>query len=119
MAETAITVVQTVKEGVVHSTVSFDDTNDMKFANDGKTYFTIDNSAGTPDELTLTVVTPGNVDGNEIEDLVLTVGANDVMTFGPFKPNVYNQTSGDDAGSVLIVAGAGTYTDVTIRAFRG
>ena len=59
--------------------------------NNGSVRLIVTNSAGANN---LTVVTPGNVDGNAIADLVIELTASKLYVIGPFPPSVYNNAAG-------------------------
>lgn len=79
--------------------------------NDGKMMLEVKNASASP--ITVTIQTPGTVDGNAIADLVVTVPANtgDKM-IGPFPPSIYNQADGS------IYADLSAVTSVTLAALR-
>lgn len=62
------------------------DGNNYLAPNDGNTRLMCSSTAGS----TVTVATPGTVDGLAISDLTLTVPDGDkIVVFGPFPPNIY------------------------------
>lgn len=81
-------------------------------ANDGTIYIFIDNLGGQ-DDLTVTFVTPGTVDGLAISDKAVTVVVNDYAILGPFPPQWYNNSSG-----VLTINITGDYTTSRIKALK-
>ncbi len=71
-----------------------------KFVNNGREFLVARNStAGT---ITMTVVTGGTVDGYAINDVDIAIAAGATALAGPFKPEVFNQRSGSDAGKVYL-----------------
>ena len=78
-------------------------TDGAGFVNDGTTKVLLRNTtAGAVD---VTIATPKVFDGNlDLEDRVITVGANAQILVGPFNINLYNQSG--DASVYLNVAGA-------------
>src|SRR5215213_5149537 len=65
--------------------------NNYNIANNGNVVLILECTAGG----TATVATPGSVDGNTITDLSLTTTAAKVQIWGPFPPQVYNNSSGN------------------------
>lgn len=62
------------------------------FVNDGRTILVVDNGSGS--ELTVTITTPGTVDGLAIADKTVTVAIGDKAVIGPFPPAIYNNSDG-------------------------
>lgn len=63
------------------------------FANDGMTTIVFNNTNASP--RTVTIQTPGNVDGLAIAELTITVPATNGRIYaGTFPRSVYNQTTG-------------------------
>lgn len=62
------------------------------FVNDGRTFIHVKNGAGAP--ITATFLTPGNVAGLAIADLVVTVANGTEKMIGPFEPGLFNQSDG-------------------------
>lgn len=61
------------------------------FANTGKEFVVIKNGSGSP--ITLTVATPGTVDGDlAIADRTATIGAGETRAVGPFPVSTYGET---------------------------
>ena len=63
-----------------------------QFVNDGRTFIHIKNGGGAP--ITATFVTPGNVAGLAIADVVVTVANGTERMVGPFEPGLFNQADG-------------------------
>lgn len=88
-------------------------------ANDGRMYLEVAN-ANTTDPVTVTIETPGVVDGLAITDLtvIVPVAAEgppivpEVRKIGPFPRNIYNNAAGN------IKVTFSVFADVTIAAFR-
>lgn len=119
MPYTALAVQNPVTAGATITFTTFDDTNGMKFPNDGKTRILLKNDNGVGN-VNLVANTPGDVDGNAIDDLTgNNVADGAIQGLGPFKPEVYNQKTGDDKGHVLLDAGSGTFNStVEVAAIR-
>lgn len=62
-----------------------DNVNNNSFINDGRTMLRLTATSGTP---TLTVVTPGTVDGNAVADVVYTLSTS-VVFVGPFPTEIF------------------------------
>ena len=84
-------------------------THGNKILNDGKTFLLVKNGSGSP--VTVTFNTPGSVDGQAIDDLVVSVAAGKLVAIGPFT-SVFNQSDG------YVWAVFSAVTDVTIAACR-
>jgi hypothetical protein len=72
-------------------------THGNKFRNDGKTFLRVKNGSASP--ITVTIDTPGSVDGQALADLTVTVKATgdtdglDFVDIGPFTAT-FNQADG-------------------------
>jgi hypothetical protein len=66
-------------------------THGNKFVNDGKTFMIIKNGSGAP--ITVTIDTPGSMEGLAIADLAVTIAAGVTKAIGPFSGN-FNQADG-------------------------
>jgi len=112
-----LTVVEISRAGkaVTYPMVTPTATNGNKFLNDGKTFLRVKNGSGAP--ITVTIETPGTVDGQALADLVITVAATgdgtglDDQVIGPFTA-IYNQTDG------YVWAVCSAVTTVTVGAYR-
>lgn len=63
--------------------------NNYNVANNGRVGMIAECTAGG----TVTVVTPGTVDGSAITDLALTATAAKILLWGAFPPSIYNNSS--------------------------
>lgn len=63
-----------------------------QFPNDGHTMLWIENGSGSP--LTVTIVTPGTIDGQAVSDRDVTIADGAIKVIGPFPRNVYNDSDG-------------------------
>jgi len=94
MARTELTVYTLTRAGIpttaAYMTAAIADGH--SFVNDGSTFIVVSNASGSP--VTATVLTPGNVDGNAIADLSITVPASGRVNSGTFPKSVYNQSDG-------------------------
>lgn len=88
-----------------------DGVNGNKFANDGRTWLRVKNASGSP--ITVTVETPGSVDGQGIADLAVSVPATtgDVL-IGPFTGNFHQPGTSD------VYATFSAVTSVTVDVYR-
>lgn len=109
MSTTTLTVQQIVKTGLTESLAAAN-ADGSYVPNDGRTFLHVKNSGS---QITLTVETPGTVDGNAIADLAVVIPATsgDKM-IGPFPPGTYNQA--DDTIKITFSSVSG----VTIGALR-
>jgi hypothetical protein len=91
-----------------------------KFVNNGKEFVVITNDYTAT--VTLTVVTGGTAGGHPIADVEVTMAAGATKLIGTFKPEIFNQTSGADAGRVYLNWSAevtGTVANsVTLHVYR-
>mgnify|MGYP005823896815 CR=1 FL=1 len=80
-------------------------------ANDGHVFIEVKNASGSA--VTVTVQTPGMVDGLAIAELQVSVPAtNGDKMIGPFPPGIYNQADG------TIYVDFSAVTSVTVAALR-
>ena len=88
----ALTVIDCVREGVV-TTEILSTAEGASFANDGRTFLYMLNTAVA---CTITVKTPGTIDGLDIDELtyVVPIDADVPSMIGPFPPSIYNQSDG-------------------------
>lgn len=111
MARTTINAQQIVRTGLASALAAVDQPNGNQFANDGMSFLYVKNGSGSP--ITVTVGTPGNVDGLAIADLTVSVPATTgERMIGPFPPGIYNQSD----GNVYVDYSSGT--SVTAGVFR-
>lgn len=108
MARTALTV-QEISRNAITPSYGSANVDGHSYPNSGKEFFHV-KTGGTG--ATVTVQTPGTVDGNAIADKSYVLGTNTERMIGPFPPSVYNQAD----GSVYI--DFSSVTTVTIGAFR-
>ena len=113
----ALTVQEISRAGISldENTVTPTATHGNKFLNDGKTFLFVRNGSGG--DITVTIDTPGSVDGQALADLTVTVKATgdgdglDELLIGPFT-GTFNQSD----GYVWPICSA--VTDVLMAAFR-
>lgn len=91
MARTALTVTPITRAGVALGS-SAANADGHSVANDGKTFVYVNNGGGAP--ITVTVLTPGTVDGLAIADRAVTVANATNRLIGPFPKDIYNQADG-------------------------
>ena len=89
---TALTVQEIIRSGLTPSFASAGSAGNT-FPNDGHTFVEIKNTSGSASVASVDI--PGTVDGQAVTDLAVSVPATtgDKM-FGPFPPNIYNQSDG-------------------------
>lgn len=100
MARTVLTSQTTNRSGLTVSYTAGDAANGHEFNNDGETKIVHVKNGGVG-TLTITIPTPGTVDGLAIADRTVTVGAGVEMFIGPFKNSRYGN-NGASAGSGLV-----------------
>lgn len=94
MARTARAVQEINRAGLAETFTAADNTNGETIPNDGRTFLHVKNTGGGA--CTVTVATPGQVDGLAIADLTATVPATTGdRLIGPFPPGIYTQADGN------------------------
>lgn len=113
---TTLTVNQIARTGKsVTEQMTAADADGDKFWNDGRTFFRVKNGSGAP--ITVTINTPGTIDGQALADLAVTIAATgdadglDFQDIGPFTAT-FNQSDG------YVWAVCSAVTDVTVGAYR-
>jgi len=105
-----LTIQETTIAGITPTWTSAAEAGD-EFLNTGDCYCEVKNGSGSG--ITVTVATPGKVEGLEIEDpTVAVVATTGVKRFGPFDPSICNNSS----GRVAITYSA--HASVTVGAFK-
>lgn len=99
------------RAGVILPETATDSVDGHYFYNDGRTVLFFHDTAATP---TVTIYTPGTVDGLAVADrtVVLVNHATAGQFIGPFPPSIYNFA---DGSCRFIISAAGT---CTVGAFR-
>lgn len=92
MPRTDFTVLQIARTGLTAAYTAADGSNQNAFVNDGRTYLHVKNGGGGA--ITVTIDTPGVVDGLAVGNLAVSVGAGVEKVLGPFPTNIYNQSDG-------------------------
>ncbi len=96
MARDTITVTSSVRAGVLPALTTPNAGNNAEMANAGRTIMVYVNGLGAA-SVQATAITVQQVDdpyGRKENDAAFTVTADVVGTYGPFPPNLYNQTDG-------------------------
>ena len=83
------------------------------FANDGRTFLHIKLGGTAPATPTLTIETPGLVDGQAIAQKTTVIAKSKEYVAGPYPPGVYNQ-----AGDVVYFDIGADITDITVAVLR-
>lgn len=85
---------------------------DLQVANNGSVILEFKNTNGAT--RTITIQTPGTVDGNAIADLVATTlpATTGDLIFKPFAPAIYNQSDGN------LYIDLSAFADVTVAAYQ-
>ena len=81
------------RDSVILPETATDETDGHYFYNDGRTILFFHDTAATP---TVTIYTPGTVDGLAVTDrtVVLAIHATEGKFIGPFPPSIYNYSDG-------------------------
>jgi len=110
MAIQTLTVQQIDRAGITPSLVTANE-DGYYVPNDGRVFLQLQNTDST--EVTVTIETPGTVDGLAVTDRTVAIPATDGdKMIGPFPPGVYN----DGAGRIKVTFSA--VTALTIGGFR-
>lgn len=109
MARTALIVQQISRAGLA-PTYGGVNADGHALANGGQEFLHIKTGGTT---CTVTIQTPGTVDGLTIVDRTVVLGANAERLIGPFPPAIYNQL-----GTTDVYLDFSTSTSVIIAAFR-
>jgi len=91
MARTTMSHQQIVRTGL-EQTYEAAQVDGNKFSNDGRMFLHVKNGAASP--ITVTIQTPGTVDGLAVAEQIVTVTNAEERMIGPFPPNIYNQSDG-------------------------
>ena len=111
MARTEITPQQIVRTGLASALATPDLANGNQFVNDGQCFLYVKNASGSP--ITVTIDTPGTVDGLAIANLTVSVPATTgERMIGPFPPGIYGQADGK------VYVDWSSVTSVTAGVFR-
>lgn len=111
MARSARTVQSTSRAGLAETFSAADNANGETIPNDGQTFLHVKNTGGGA--CTVTVATPGTIDGLAVADLTAVVPATTGdRLIGPFPPGAYTQADGN------IYVDYSTGTGVTVAAVR-
>lgn len=73
--------------------VNGDVTNNHEFSNNGRVFLLVRNSDASVAR-TVTIVTPGTVDGQAVADIAISVPATVSRYIGPFPEGIYNVAGG-------------------------
>lgn len=109
MARGTLSVQQIARAGIVPAYTAGDAANGHQFANNEKTFLHVKN-AGVG-SITVTLQTPGSVDGLAVADRTVTVANGAEKMIGPFPAAAYNQSGG------LVYVDLSGDTSVTLGAF--
>jgi len=96
--------------GSIQTGVAIGSADQYVIPNNGRMIFRV--SGGSAD-VTMTVATFGNIDGNEIEDRDEVIAANATRYFGPYPVDIYNNADGQ-----IDVSFAAADGDLTIEVIQ-
>lgn len=113
LTRTSLTVTEITSDGVT-DTLSAANADGHKFYNDGKTFLEVSNGSGGT--ITVTIVTPITYLGLAVADKTVAISNGATKFIGPFRPSLYNYTTGTDKGMVYVNYSAVTTT--TVAAWR-
>ena len=119
MARTVLTVQDVVRTGLVPSYVAGDSANGHSFDNTGEDVFLIVINDDVSDK-TVTITTPGTLDGHAIDDLAVVVTLAEERVIGPFPNALYGTVDVDPDPDIdpAIFVDLSADTSVTLGAFR-
>ncbi len=101
MAYNAITPQIVIKDGLEPTYTAATASDGDRFRNTGKEFIHVINGTGTP--CVVTLLTPAQVSGLDIEDKLVTVPGNEDRMIGTFEPGLYNNPAGGtDAGEMYV-----------------
>jgi len=111
MARTALTVNEVVRAGVAFSP-SAANVDGHSLANDRNAALFLYVNNGSGSSVTVTIQTPGTVDGLAVADRTVAVAAAAEKLIGPFPSGVYDQSDG------AVYVDFSAVTSVTVAAFK-
>jgi hypothetical protein len=114
VAAIAVQNLSRVAAEVTYSAAQASGSGGNSFTNDGRTLLHIKADGTAPVSFTLTVETPGTVDGQAIADRTTTLAKSKEYFAGPYQPGVYNQVG---SNTVLFNIGADA-TGITVAVLR-
>jgi len=85
------------------------------FVNDGEKVLVIEHTNGAGSDVDLTITTTKMVDGEDVDDKVITIPAGERHLIGPFPPQVYN----DGDGKVALAYSSETDIEVALADCAG
>lgn len=116
MARTVLTAQTVTRAGLVPSYGAVDQANGEVFVNTGKEFLLVKNGDGS--DHTVTITTPGTIDGQAIPDLAVVVTLGEERCIGPFPKAIYNTTdtgqTPDLENAVLVDYDSGTSVTVAL-----
>jgi hypothetical protein len=105
---TTLSYQQVVRTGLETTYAAVDATNGNRFINDGRMFLHVKNGHTSP--ITVTIATPGTVDGLAVADQAVVVTNAEERMIGPFPPGIYN----DGSGYVQITYSLGTAMTIAL-----
>jgi hypothetical protein len=119
MARTVLTVQNVVRTGLTPVYSAGDAANGHSFDNTGENVFLIVINGDAADK-TVTVTTPGTVDGQTIGDLAVVVTASEERVIGPFPNAIYGTVDTDPDPDIdpAVFVDLSADTSVTLGAFK-
>ena len=114
MASQTVLAVTNITRSGITDTLAAANSDGSRFSNDGKSFLEVANATGNT--ITVTVETPGTVDGLAIADLEVAIPNGATKFIGPFQPSLFNQLTGY-TGYVYVTYSSVT-TTLTVAAWR-
>lgn len=102
------------EDGTTAITWTVSTATEHKFLNNGRVVLQIEKGATAA---SLVVASQVSVGGLDVEDRTITIDASSTKLYGPFPPNIHNETTGSDVGYTGIHF-TGDVTGLEVTAFR-
>lgn len=116
MARTALTVINVDRDGVAPGAGQAGTVDGHMFAPTGREVLRLDNASAGP--LNVTIPTPVQAGGLDIQDVVIPVPAGGTVYTGGFDSNLFAQRTGVDVGRVYVNYPPGSEASITARLLR-
>lgn len=117
MAYTELSVETTVRTGLEPTYSAVDAANGNSFDNAGENVVLIVKN-GSGGDLTVTISTPGTVDGVALTDKAVVVTTAEERVIGPFPNSLYGQVDADNSIDEAVLVDFSTGTTVTMAVIK-